>query len=263
MEIRELHTALKRLRPASKDVRVTKTIGRSMNSPGVAVFVDALMARYADRSVGRPGADYIFRKPPASNSFYFVRHHHRFTGRPRIDLTLIRWFAAAAATSKRELDIGREVHTSVLRPEYVAWRLVRRLVATGKPGVLEGRVALSLRERHPRETRLTHRLYQKFELRTAIPPAGNTRSPSFDRLRAASFSAPRVVRRPVVAGSRHEAVSASPVESSGDRAKSSFGPEVTVQSARHAPFDVERLTDQVVRSIDRRILAHRERLGRF
>lgn len=40
-------------------------------------------------------------------------------------------------------------------------------------------------------------------------------------------------------------------------------PSVAAPSSEPPPVDVRRLTDQVVDAIDRRILAHRERLGRI
>jgi len=93
-----------------------------------------------------------------------------------------------------------------------------------------------------------------------IEPAARPRSPTL----SIDTPVPRVLRRMAPVSFNAEAVDAGPVQTSlrsANRHVTGPGPGSPVTAA--PALDVDRLTEQVIEGIDRRIIAQRERLGRF
>ena len=85
-------------------------------------------------------------------------------------------------------------------------------------------------------------------------PTGPTVEPVRSRSARAMPPVPRITRRPAAIGAERTGPTA---ESHRPAVPSEQpGPEL-------APADLNRLTDQVVRTIDQRMIAHRERMGRI
>lgn len=139
---------------------------------------------------------------------------------------------------------------------------MRRVITSGGPS---GETPLNL-SHPPRQNRvrlMAETLIEQFQSRARrIEPAARLRSPtlSIDR------PVPRVLRRLMPVSFNAEAVDAGPVQTSlrsANRHMSGPGPGPGSPVMAAQTVDVDRLTEQVIHGIDRRIIAQRERLGRF
>jgi hypothetical protein len=216
------------MRAGSKPI-VPRGIGSLAAASRHARFAEWIARRYASRSLQRQARLSMTFAPRWTLQTFMQRHWHRFalTVAPRIEIRL---------------------------------QAARRVIASGEPS---GETPLNLS--HPPRLNpvrlMAETLIEYVEARTRrIEPTARLGSPASTSNRPM----PRVLRRMAPVSFSPEAVETGPVQSSmrsANRHVTGPGPGSPVMAA--PTIDVDRLTEQVIQGIDRRIIAQRERLGRF
>lgn len=207
--------------------------------------------------------------PPAIGSFAAASRHARFAEwiARRYTLCSLQRRSPLSMTFARRWTLQsfmqRHWHRSTvtIAPRIeIRLQAPRRLIASGGPSG-ERPLNLSHSRRLNPVRRMAETLMEYVEARARrIEPAAGLRNPtlSIDR------PVPRVLRRIAPVSFNAEAVDAGQVQTSlhsANRHVTSPGPGSPVTAA--PAIDVDRLTEQVIQGIDRRIIAKRERLGRL
>ena len=141
------------------------------------------------------------------------------------------------------------------------WELIDQRVSRQVTEVVQSQMNAAFRECRERNLHLVNRIVRQYERRPELLSKDEMSASENGQGRRASLVLQRAVRRPAEREyGKTQVFSDEPVEPGSAKSTSQDRHEYSPQAAS---LDVERLTDQVVRSIDRRIMAHRERLGRF
>jgi hypothetical protein len=207
--------------------------------------------------------------PPGIGSRGAASRHARFAERiaGRYALRSLQKQAQLSLTFARRWTLQtfmhRHWHRSALpvapRIE-IRLQAMRRVIASGGPSG-ETPLAVSSPRRLNPVRLMAETLIEYVKARARrIEPTARLGSPALPINRPV----PRVVRHLAPVSFNAEAVEAGPVRASrraADRHGTSPGPGGPVMAA--PAIDVDRLTEQVIQGIDRRIIARRERLGRF
>jgi hypothetical protein len=242
---------------------------RAARGVRVAEFARAVTQRYAAAQVPWPALDLALRRPWPGVILNRISHRAQVYLAPHLTLTALRWSgqrradggsADWSAPEGLKPRVGPQIGIPLVRPFPVASfastavdRLVRRLA---------GR-----RER-----------IESWRIPAASPIGGvsRTRNPGTDRERSRDarrgieapprlpqeHAIPMVFRRPRATPTQSAATDPVP----DNPRLLAHGWAWTADGARRPaspePIDVNRLTDQVIQTIDRRIVAQRERMGR-
>ena len=190
-----------------------------------------ILVTRAGRNIGVPRGG---RRPPA---FDLARGHRSITGSaPPVERVLRRLSPPVAPR--------RLFRTSVCFAPQLHF-VVRHLPAAGVPGVIVERL-IHRRDRVPSIAGPP----------VPGPPAGP--GPRRDR-----EPVPRVLRRPDRVAAPEESPERTPAPAAPPALEPARGwSSPPGAPAREIPLDVERITDKVMRAIDYRIAAHRERMAR-
>jgi hypothetical protein len=221
---------------------------------GCASFALALISRYRD-AVGMVVP--LARVLACPRAQHFAQHLEQrlvLTLAPRITLQLGSMSASTRAGTYADRPAPASAMTAASPPVYMNTLVQRIVERVGRVSLLDGSAltlspAISAATRAPRVTRAASRADHP-----AIGPN--------------ALQAPRVLRR--ASGAKWEparaAQAATPqadVPSSSSGAKSVEATNSTTPTRVPAHFDVDALADRVVRVIDKRLTAHRERFGRL
>jgi hypothetical protein len=218
---------------------------------GVAAFIQAVLERHNGRQMHWPSLDLVLRRRPSGMTMRPIYHQVQMHVAPRLNLTV-----AGATTLLHKRSIERVERT--LREQLVHYLGMRgtRIDAVATQGSLTASAfnkASSPGSRTRIEAVATQRSLTASDLEKAPSPGTNADFPL-------ARPVPRVVRRPTPASGPDDLrlTAETPMTRPGPR------PVVAsrTNSAAPSPIDVNRLTDQVIQTIDRRIVAQRERLGR-
>ncbi|RME47804.1 MAG: hypothetical protein D6791_04890 [Chloroflexi bacterium] len=289
-----LESAGNRIQLAHRDVRVIRAGHPSMPALGVASRADRLARTIAQRYRGRPGRwpglGVVFRRPQAGVLWQPVYHQARWNLSPRLSLTVLMPQAATIrpadvpAPSPSPAVPGREMYferQTALAP--VVTRLqpvILKALAppTGSEPSPQSRSVIAERVlvRQRVETTTTEELIRRLvERGQRIEPGRPGRQPAKPmptvesavpvvrtaRLASIVSPVPQVIHRPAMTAVEAGAME-RPIWPRSPGANGTFA-----GAGQHAPdlsqVDVGRLTDQVVRTIDERMIAYRERLGRI
>lgn len=239
------------LRTVYRDVRVTANglLQVRRRSSAIVAFglAQTMMDRYARQTWLWQALNLIFRQFRSLVNLKNVHHHSHTQVAPHLALTVARWSPQPGSLPASNTLIPV---TQLVRSKAIETLANSYLINQ------EHRI-YRLRERYQRITRseqitVTHSHPMKYSAAENATPA----HPGS----AIIESLPRIFRR-----------SKSLVNESEPRSRSSSEPQsslkgvnLTTKLSPPAPaIDVNRLTDQVIQTIDQRILAQRERLGRF
>jgi len=231
------------LRTAPRDIRAAKS--RRLTRPHspherAAKFATALLARFTDQAWFWIPQGLVFKKDPPVNHVQYFQQNTQIQIAPRLALTVLAWHGS----TNNESDYEPNLPTSRMQ--------VAQERQPFKPFVRSTRIAL------PDE--LVNRLIvqgKRIEMKT-IQAIGDTRTQS-----VIPFAQPvqRIVRRSIPAESES---SETIRDRSGKRKEfqEKLEPMTYQLSQSASEININQLTDQVIRQIDQRILAQRERLGK-
>jgi hypothetical protein len=283
-----LQSSENELRLAHRDVRVTanglQLARRTAPWGSASQFARAIMDRYGGQPVRWPRLGLVFRQDQPGVTVQAVYHQTQMRLAPRLALRVLTWprphptdaqptsapapgHPASVLRLKRRLDTGSAAPVSASTPVWPTPKLKRAvetilvMSAVGRPGrAPRPELRLASRAVWPPDTGplQEHRRLEVDAVEQLVRRLV-TRRMQMPPLRPV----PRVVHRaasivvsPETATSAPEAqraASRNPFPMAGNRSQTSDFP----------PIDLNRLTDQVVQAIDRRIIAHRERMGRI
>jgi hypothetical protein len=168
---------------------------------------------------------------------------------PRIQLSIRTFSTSSRSTVVRPLVGTRP------RSDAAAFSVVGELYETAVRRLITERRRIELPVRHPAEAAVSHGAAVAGRLAQAVSsPAPASLSDRLWQARSPELALP--VPPPVAPNRGGDAVAADVSQASPGVAPVAAQPAVP-------SVDLERLTDQVVRQIDRRIVAHRERVGRI
>ena len=276
-----------RLRLIHRDVRVTAgglRLARHM-APGsrVGEFARAILGRYRGQSLRWPRLGLVFRQDQPGATVQAVYHRTQMRLAPRLALRVLTWprphptdaqpasapapgHPASVLRLKRRLDTGSAAPVSASTPVWPTPKLKRAvetilvMSAVGRPGRAprpELRLASRavwppdtgpLQEHRRPEVDAVEQLVRRLATRRVqMPPLQPV--PKVVHRTASIVVGPEAVTSMFEA---QRAASRNPFSMAGNR----------LQTPDLLPIDFNRLTDQVVQAIDRRIIAHRERMGR-
>ena len=220
----------------------------------------AIMQRYV-RSYARWNVlDYMFQKALRPSIFHSIQRPSHIHVAPRIDLALLRLEVNAgskSAASTNGITVSEESPNRSIAP---IWKLASSRLIQRQESVFTHRIKDLQQIRRMKEEHLVQRLIRRYERRVETTRGESGVIPASLMPQNDLFMLPRVVRRPAESATENPA--GTPEQTAARSVQVSSRPDNNVLPVERTSFDVERLTDQVVRSIDRRILAHRERLGR-
>lgn len=255
--------------PAQRDIRVTalRPLRRALRQGSLvsatSAFVDALLARYLGHNPTSQRLGLIFLRPQAGPTVQHGGSRLHVNIAPRLQLTLVQYGAAAQsgpiASTNPSWSLNRPASTPVVTQ--IVRRLYRRERLQPGPPIQTARRLL--------ERSVPVHAVAKPGLPATLPTAAkSTPSPQTPGvLRAPAPAAqpvPRIVARvgmrPSGAeeGTAHRAAGRTAGEPLPGVARRS---EVSAQAT--PTLDINRVAEQVMQQIDRRILAHRERTGRI
>jgi hypothetical protein len=232
-----------------------------------ARMAQAIARRYAAVRERRGGAGMVLRRPAAPVTQRPVRHETRVLVAPRLELTLaIRREADGLVRIGRPLEPApRRGRVRLVGPA-AGEALVRRLVQRGERGAPDSPPP----RWEPRRAATTGASMPQVPGGAATPAAA--RAPTVRAVPRVVVQSPATAAAPVVPGD-----APAPGRGRGAPPEGGWSPPGQPGPGRRevgraqpgsggAPataVDVARLTDEVVRAIDRRLVAHRERLGRL
>jgi hypothetical protein len=234
-----------------RDVRSSRRI--PLRSP--LSFVTSLLARFERRVSDAAPVGIVFRRPTrwtnvTNRVFRLIGPQVRLELAPRIELTLVR---PPAAGPQRAAEAGFaappatvEVRVGAAAPSNVDMLVIRTRARTVCERFAERLFARSIRVEPTAPGAAA--TAAPLQARPALP------EPRFPTLAVRCF-APVEVRR---LGAEGSAATAQQPATNGAH----FPAPATTAAAIAAPFEVDRMTDQVLAAIDRRLIAQRERLGR-
>lgn len=245
------------LNRARRDVRASRNGLRLAHRPTrretSAEFAAALLARYADRQMGPAGLDLVLLRTRAPAAGQHIVNRLAVQVQPRLQLLLR---AGSPPGSPGVATVPVPALQTLVRPltrllrerietQTTVERLLARQVRAEGPASASG-VPTSLAQAAPALPAMA----TLARGRPPVPPV-----PAIPRV--IRRSAPPPVAQPEARGLGQAAPSFQ------DRAwPDSQRRAGAAQPGFSSPADLDRLTEEVVRAIDRRIVAHRERLGR-
>ena len=218
---------------------------------GAAAFADTVRARHASRAAAPPGPELAMRRRQTDGTIW-VQHVHPQPAAPQIALSLhLQPILRVRADTAPMAAWHPEIRAASATPPPVSahTRMIERVVA---------------RERRVHSVVTARDLIREAG---APPPAVraevSTQLPRVQPVEMAARRAPQAAAAPSAAGTAaaaHEPPTPTPL-----RARLASDTPVRAAAAPGAiplsPGEIGRLTDQVVRAIDRRALAARERQG--
>lgn len=243
------------LRTTPRDVRAARGAAQGMRLSSharAAAFAQAITDRFTVRALPWLPQSLTFKQDRPGVAVQYLQQHSHTHVAPRLALTVLAWPAAQPGSAAHEP--ARPASRLRVEQEIRTLRTVIRLSESSAP------------------EQLVHRVLAQSRRVEGMPPAAHLQaSRSLLREPASAEAAeletpmvqpvPRIVRRlaPVEAD---QVASMRPAE--GSRPVRGEGLRATGTSPRppEQVIDVNRLTDQVIQAIDRRIIAQRERLGR-
>ncbi|MBD2089955.1 hypothetical protein H6F67_08820 [Microcoleus sp. FACHB-1515] len=257
------------------EMRVTASVPlrplRSLVTVPAGRFAEQLQQRYQHQSIAAHAEMELRRSPPAL-SFSSHHHHPQLNFAPQLQLTVLHspTLAAAQAAATVAESLTRSSHTVLQQQSQLRSRqfqrieqtelLVQQLQRDRTEAVLQQELVQRMVDRTTRtETVTVSRAMAGMEMGsdtlTAIAQSRPASQVPLTMELVAAQPVPQVVRVAQSAesiapeGRRSTPLSASP-------AASGLVPPVVPS------IDVNRLTDQVMQTIDRRLLAYRERRGK-
>jgi hypothetical protein len=252
---------LKRLQ---RDIRLSRAEDfrpRAQSSTSAEDFAQSVIDRYAGITTGRPGLlERVYRR--LAFGVFLQRIYQRPAASPpaRLALTLLfpRLASPAAAESSSRQEAPNLPRVEPPLAEQLRVVLTRRFTRESHTEEAARQIITRSRQIEERITASARRV----EARTSSPPT----APAGETVRAEVASQPpvtpvsRVFARGAPASQAGESAPTPPHEpaaASAARRSSSGSPQTD-----SPPVDLNQLTEEVIRAIDRRIIAQRERLGR-
>jgi hypothetical protein len=245
---------------------------RPMTIAPVSAFVQQLGQRYAHRAIGG-GSDMALRR--STPAVTLSPHYHRTQVQlaPRLQLTLWqRILPSPNATAAKEIQAPlslTRLETQVLHRDRSP--VLESLTVLEQPTVTRVRHLQQEQtrwvrhlQRQPIETVFTEQLVQRLvdrggrvetvaTARTAAPAPLTQTVPQGDRVQPVA----QVVKQAVI-----QLADATIAAATASQPLLLPTPAPMPRADAAAPVDVNRLAEQVIQTIDRRLLAYRERLGR-
>jgi hypothetical protein len=224
------------LRTSRRDIRIapgTFSARRFRSGADTLGFAETLLKRYIDRGWLEPIHSYVLRKVRIGIAIQHLHRHQQVNIAPRLALTVRTWnvhlspnpFTPIESLSRMQQETQRIRTVTQRRETHFAEHLVEQIVARKRR--LEMNAVFSLT------------------------------FPSVPRLPEVK----RVVRREAHI-IEDQPVSTPVAEQTIDRRMPERKTNNEIHRGVEAPMDLNRLTDQIIQTIDRRIIAQRERLGR-
>jgi hypothetical protein len=221
-------------------------------------FAQQLQQRYEYQPIAANAEMELRRSPPAAN-FSSHNYHAQINVSPRLQLTVLQSTLPATAQAAATVaeSLMRSSYTTLERQSQLRSRQFQRIEQT--------ELLVRQLQRDRTETVLQQELVQRMVDRTTrmetvtvsrsmVPPITEPQLPLTMEL-ATAQPVPQVVRAAQSAESIAPEVRRSTPLSTSPAASGLVPPVVP-------SIDVNRLTDQVMQTIDRRLLAYRERRGR-
>lgn len=283
----ELSNSIEGIELAHRDIRVSRrhAAWNLATAAGERARQLALSIgdRYTSRFLRRPQLNLVFFQAgesvfaPIQNNHTHIaqeqRHHTAFNLSPRIALTVINWpqqLAESSASSSGLSPAANGYPASVLdvypaapaapaiklRSIRSIWRQAGQLANSHTINAHRRTVRWQQQSRDEGQIEIVRRLTKR--LRRIDGAENNPPHPA--SAVATARSIPRVLRRPAA----EAAVEAQPAaDQTTNPSRQAAWPQQAARVDDPAALDINRLTEQVVSTIDRRIIAHRERLGRM
>lgn len=237
---REMHVSAGGVR------RAAQTAGQAQ----VTQFAQAIIQRYQGWCIYWPSLPFVFNLKRVAATMHSVSHHTQVHVAPRLALTAL----------SQPLGAGRPVlhqgmlplaqrFVSLLQASTSTQRLVSRLIT--KSERIEGSAGVVSHPRLEQEI-ATGSTGNTPPRAPAVPPVPRIVHRPAPTVTAAATPPPTVTPRTAGNGWEGTATGRAPLRS----------PDMPMQPEAN-PVDVNRLTEQVIQAIDRRIIAQRERLGRI
>ena len=242
------------LRTAVSDVRVTAAglLQARQRSPAIFVieFTQAIMQRYARRPWLWQALNLIFRQLRSLVTLENVHHHAHTHLAPRLALTMLRW-----PTQSESLSRERDAFIPALQ------RAIANTAGPAASSCLINRENLvyNVSARYQRVTEseqvmLVHQSRQIKDTATEVDVPARFELPAMETVPRVFRRAKATVNEPEASTRAGRGFRVTPKEDK---------PSTKLSNPPAAAIDVNHLTDQVIQAIDQRILAQRERLGRF
>ncbi len=278
------------------DVRVTRAGRRLMPTTGLANRADrlarAIVQRYGGRQERRPGLGLVFRRPQVGMLWQPVYHQMRWSLSPRLSLTVL---MPQAVTMRQAAAPAPHPSPAVPRQEmhFESQTVLAPLVTRLQPVILKSLTSLARPEPSPQplsviaervlvrqrvETTTTEELIRRLiERGQRVEPGRPGRQPTRPMpmvesavpvvctagLAPTATPVPQVVHRPAGTAIAEEKATRPPTRSRSPGTNSAFATAGQPLAPDLSQADVGRLTDQVVRTIEERMIAYRERMGRI
>ncbi len=246
-------------------------LARRASLPGrAAEFARALMRRYVAGQVSSPALNLILRRPWPGVMLHRISHRTQIYLAPRLTLTGLSWSGQRRADDRSAGGSAPAALKPRLEPQ-VGIPSVRQVpVASFASTAVHGLVRrLAGRSERIEPGRLPAVSLMAGALRTWNTGADRERSPQGERdvearpWRPPAHVIPMVFRRPAATATQSGADGSLPDKPRPVAHGRPWTAEGGCRTASPEAIDVNRLTDQVIQTIDRRIVAQRERMGRL
>jgi hypothetical protein len=233
------------------DIRVTSGVKltRQASAQGMAdAFAAAIRHRYQRRQVFLPTLERVFGRTRPVVTVRPAYHRAQTLWAPRLMLTVQNWqhFLMPYMARREWVQLIRQSSSRIVEPIYTE-RLVQRLVIR------------------------VERIEAAFTAGAQVASSGSSQIDSAGRDKGKALRTPVPAAPPIARAVRRSTGRAAAPEAASavsDRRPAPF--TSGFQDAGNAqrglsrePVDINRLTDQIIQTIDRRIIAQRERLGRI
>lgn len=228
------------LRTSRRDIRVNRGKANRFGQPpdaGALKFVSARLKRYIERDWLDPFHRFILRRNRIGAAIQHHHQHQQINIAPNLALTVLNWTSQSADTEHFDL-ISRMPHVRYQRETQLIKTVIQR-----------------------REAQLIEQLLDQVverKARVEIRSGPSAARPSIPQM----AEIPRVIRRAIPSK-----IDQALVNQDVNQRMEGKPQERKISNENYRvpepALDINRLTDQVIQKIDHRILAQRERLGRF
>jgi hypothetical protein len=228
------------LQTGRREIRVTR--GKRLNflsrllGAGALKFARALQQRYTDRGWRDPLHGFILRKHRIGAAIQHLHRRQQISITPHLNLTVLNW-TMPAGNVEHSAPVPSLPHLRHQRET----QLVITVAQQRETHLLE-QVA---------EQIISHK--RRVEIKSQ-PPFASPSLPQAPEIK-------RVVRQ-ALSTKTDQVPLPTDVERRIDRKQLERKTGNEMDRVRDVPIDINRLTDQIIQTIDRRIIAQRERLGR-
>jgi hypothetical protein len=253
------------LKRAAHDIRLSRAEDfrpRTQSTTNAGDFAQSVIDRYAGVTTGRPGLlERVYRRLACSIFLQRIYQHPVDTPPARLALTLLfpRLASPAAAEPSSQQTVPPLPRVEIPLAEHLRAVLTRRFTRESHVEETAHQIIARSRQIEERITASARRVEAGARSQRQSDTAGEGVSPPAPSQPPVT-PVSRVFTRSTATGEGGEsspAPSHEPTAASAAR-RSSAG----ASPADNPPVDLNQLTEEVIRAIDRRIIAQRERMGR-